>query len=92
MGDMISSRYRKRGFTLLELVVVIMLVAALATLFFPMFGYLREKARDAACIGNCASCSSGRRLTCWTMTHIWPQMPEEPWHRRVGRNHVEVVV
>jgi prepilin-type N-terminal cleavage/methylation domain-containing protein len=66
----------KRGFTLLELLIVIMLVAALATLFFPLFGYLREKARDAACIGNLRILQLGAATYMLDHDAIWPQMPE----------------
>lgn len=66
----------RRGFTLIELLVVIMIVAALATLFFPMFGYLREKARDAACIGNLRILQLGAATYMLDHDAIWPQMPE----------------
>lgn len=42
----------RRGFTLVELLVVIAVVAILAALLFPAFARAREKARQAACVSN----------------------------------------
>ncbi len=68
---------RKHGFTLLELLIVVVLAGVLATLFFPMFGYLREKARDAACIGNLRILQLGAATYLLDHDAIWPQMPED---------------
>jgi len=68
--------YWKRGYTLLELLIVLTMVAALATLSFPMYGYLREKARDAACIGNLRILQQGAATYMLDHDAVWPQMPE----------------
>lgn len=73
---MTLSRQKQRGFTLVELLMVMMIVAALATLSFPAFGYLREKARDAACIGNLRILQLGAATYMLEHDAIWPQMPE----------------
>jgi type II secretory pathway pseudopilin PulG len=59
-----------------ELLVVIMIVAALVTISFPAFGYLREKARDAACIGNLRILQLGAATYMLDHDAVWPQMPE----------------
>jgi prepilin-type N-terminal cleavage/methylation domain-containing protein len=41
-----------RGFTLIELVVVIALVVIIAALLFPTFSQARERARRASCLSN----------------------------------------
>ena len=46
------SRREIKGFTLIELLVVILIIAILAAILFPVFGRVREKARQMACISN----------------------------------------
>ena len=41
-----------RGFTLLELLVVVAIIAGLAASLFPVFTQAREKARRASCLSN----------------------------------------
>ncbi len=41
-----------RGFTLVELLVVIIIIALLAALLFPVFAKAREKERPATCLSN----------------------------------------
>src|SRR5437879_3380105 len=41
-----------RGFTLIEMLVVISIIAILASILFPVFAQAREKARAAACLSN----------------------------------------
>ena len=43
---------KRRGFTLIEILVVIAIIALLAAIIFPAFGLAREKARSAACQSN----------------------------------------
>lgn len=43
---------RNRGFTLIELFVVIAIIAILAAILFPVFAQAREKARSARCQSN----------------------------------------
>lgn len=42
----------RRGFTLVELLVVIVIILILAAILFPVFGKVREKARQTTCISN----------------------------------------
>jgi prepilin-type N-terminal cleavage/methylation domain-containing protein/prepilin-type processing-associated H-X9-DG protein len=43
---------RKRGFTLVELLVVVAVIALLAALLFPALAGARDKARQATCVSN----------------------------------------
>jgi prepilin-type N-terminal cleavage/methylation domain-containing protein/prepilin-type processing-associated H-X9-DG protein len=43
---------RKRGFTLIELTVVISIIAILAAILFPVFAKAREAARKSTCASN----------------------------------------
>ncbi|NCO36758.1 MAG: hypothetical protein AUJ92_19460 [Armatimonadetes bacterium CG2_30_59_28] len=42
----------RRGFTLIEMLIVIAIMAILAAILFPVFAKAREKARQAACSSN----------------------------------------
>lgn len=48
-----------RGFTLIELLTVIAIIAVLAAILFPVFGRVRENARQATCISNMQQISTG---------------------------------
>ena len=44
-----------RAFTLLEMMIVLTIVAILATLLLPVYGHLRERAQKAQCMANLRS-------------------------------------
>ncbi|MCW3060428.1 MAG: prepilin-type N-terminal cleavage/methylation domain [Capsulimonas sp.] len=43
---------KRQGFTLIELLVVIAIIMVLAAILFPVFGKVREKARQTSCMSN----------------------------------------
>ena len=49
---MLNKKYKKRGFTLIELIIVIAIIAILAAIAVPAFGKIRTKANVSADLGN----------------------------------------
>ena len=49
---MFNKRNKKRGFTLIELIIVIAIIAILAAIAVPAFGKIRTKANVSADLGN----------------------------------------
>ena len=45
-------KVKKRGFTLIDLLVVIVIIAILAAILFPAFARAKENARRASCQSN----------------------------------------
>ena len=52
---MSKKRNKKRGFTLIELIIVIAIIAILAAIAVPAFGQIRQKANTSADLGNARS-------------------------------------
>jgi prepilin-type N-terminal cleavage/methylation domain-containing protein len=61
------------GFTLLELMIVLTIIAILSTLLIPVYGHLRERAQKVACIANLRSLYVGADVYVQREGH-WPQI------------------
>lgn len=72
-----SSRLRK-GFTLIEVLMVVVIVALLATISFPLYRYFRDKARDTSCVANLRVLWVGASSYMLDHDQVWPQMLEPP--------------
>lgn len=51
-GLRLSSQCERKGFTLVEVLVVIVIICVLAGLLFPVFGQAKEAARTIECLSN----------------------------------------
>jgi prepilin-type N-terminal cleavage/methylation domain-containing protein len=73
---------RVRGFTLLELTIVIAIVAILAILSFPIVSNLRARAQRVQCVANLKNLAVGANLYLQQNNDVWPQIrtpaPGEP--------------
>jgi prepilin-type N-terminal cleavage/methylation domain-containing protein len=65
-----------RGFTLVEALIVIVMVALLTTLAVPFYGALKVRAGLAGCLGNLRSLSVALNGYLQDNNMIWPQLPQ----------------
>jgi len=70
-----SCRGSNSGFTVLELVIVIAILAILAVFSIPVFSKLRARAQRAQCAANLKSLAVGANLYLHENNDIWPQIP-----------------
>lgn len=61
-GNISHRRLGRRGFTLVELLTVIAIIAVLAGILFPSFNVAKAKARRASCRGNLQTIAMGLRM------------------------------
>jgi prepilin-type N-terminal cleavage/methylation domain-containing protein len=62
-GEMNSILHGRQGFTLVELLVVVAIIAILMAILLPALSLARDKAREARCMGNMNQAGTG--LTMW---------------------------
>jgi prepilin-type N-terminal cleavage/methylation domain-containing protein len=70
-----KSHSSKSAYTLIELLIVTIIIAILATMSFPLFGYLKGRANQAACISHLRIMHGGFMGYMGDHDEIWPQMP-----------------
>lgn len=70
-----SCHAKARGISLLELVLVISILAVLAAMAVPAYGFFRRKAEDATCMANLRSLHAS--FSSYIQDHgmVWPQNP-----------------
>jgi prepilin-type N-terminal cleavage/methylation domain-containing protein len=68
-----SPRFFHRGFTLMELVTVILIIAILAAMIIPAFAYMRSRAERTKCITNLKSLYVAAAAYVLDTGH-WPQI------------------
>lgn len=62
----------ERGFTLIELMIVILVILVLAAILMPQFGMARERARKATCVSNQRNLETAVAL--WTTDNPGPTL------------------
>jgi prepilin-type N-terminal cleavage/methylation domain-containing protein len=67
---------RIHGYTLVEVLIVVVIVSVLATLSAPLFSFLRAKAGHATCISHLRIMGVGFNTYLQDHNNIWPQVPE----------------
>lgn len=63
------------GLTLMELLLVVAILAVLAAMMVPMYGYFRRKAEDAVCMANLRTLHAALSSYMGDNGQIWPQNP-----------------
>ena len=75
----LSSIHRRRpsssGLTLMELMLVIAIIAVLASLTYPAYGFFKRRAQDARCMANLRSLHAAFSAYMTDHAQVWPQYP-----------------
>jgi prepilin-type N-terminal cleavage/methylation domain-containing protein/prepilin-type processing-associated H-X9-DG protein len=68
----------RRGFTLIEILVVIAIISVLASILFPVFARARAKARQAQCISNLRQLATAFSMYTSDYDETFPGAPNGP--------------
>src|SRR5260370_13551679 len=83
---------QKRGFTLVELLVVIAMIAILASLLLPSLSRAREAARRTACVNNLRQVNLAIHLYADDCLDSLPVLPDpSPYPNGVGAYYKQLV-
>ena len=69
-----SLRNRRHGFTLIEFLVVIAIIAILAAILFPVFAQVRASARKTVCLSNTRQMGSALSMYAQDNDEIYPTL------------------
>jgi len=70
-------RKTQSGFTLIEVFMVMVIVAMILTLGFPLYSQFKAKAQSAVCIGNLRLLHTGFSNYIQDHDMCWPQKPDD---------------
>lgn len=68
----VPSYAARRGFTLVELLTVIAIIAVLAAVLFPVFATARGKAREISCVSNMRQIGMGIKMYAQDADELYP--------------------
>lgn len=71
----------RRGFTLLELLVIIAIIVILAAIFLPVFAQVREKGRQSTCLSNLRQLGQAYMAYAQDWDEQFPLMVQAPTRR-----------
>jgi len=80
----LMSTHIRRGFTLIEILVVIAIIAILSAILFPVFAKVREKARQTACLSNEKQLAMGLMQYTQDNDEFYPFGNNIPWGGGAG--------
>ncbi len=63
------------GLTLMELLLVVCILAAIASMLIPLFGFFRRKTQDAVCMANLRTLHAALSSYMGENAQVWPQYP-----------------
>jgi prepilin-type N-terminal cleavage/methylation domain-containing protein len=69
-----KTRPKPCGFTIIEILMTLVIIALVASLAFPLYGALEKKAHYAACLGNLRSIHAGLNGCMLDHEMVWPQV------------------
>jgi prepilin-type N-terminal cleavage/methylation domain-containing protein len=76
------------GFSLIELLVVISVIALLSAILFPVFAQAREAARRTTCLSNLRQLATAHQLYVQDYDEVLPAWLGNGWDRRPGQPHL----
>lgn len=77
----LSSTLRRPGFSLVELLIVLSIIAILAALLFPVFSAARAKARETVCVSNLAQIGHAVALYVQDYDEYYPYAIHKWWRQ-----------
>jgi prepilin-type N-terminal cleavage/methylation domain-containing protein len=87
MSPFTTARHsRPQGKTLLELLIVLVIIAVLASFVMPLSSYFRRRAQDAICMSNLRGLHAGFSGYLGDHANVWPQSPE---HRKDAEEDID---